>query len=211
MTALTMNTPRPKSPSAESPHAEQPPRLFASLRQLAITLLGMAHTRMALAGVELEEELQRLIGLLLSMLGLLVFGLVGVLMFTLMVVLAVDAAQRVVVLAFFAASYLGFGGWFWWRIQRVLATRPPFCRQHWLKWRKTARPCKRPWHPVRNAKLHRESQAMNDADANANAQRALRKQLLLMRAATERAEMVGAIDATRQKVTFSIAAFRAWP
>lgn len=43
---------------------------------------------------------------------------------------------------------------------------------------------------------------MNDADANANAQRALRKQLLLMRAATERAEMVGAIDATRQKVTF---------
>lgn len=43
---------------------------------------------------------------------------------------------------------------------------------------------------------------MNDADANANAQRALRKQLLLMRAATERAEMVGAIDATRQRVTF---------
>lgn len=126
MTALTMNTPQPKSPSAESPHAEPPPHLFASLRQLAITLLGMAHTRMALAGVELEEELQRLLGLLLSLLGLLVFGLVGVLMFTLMVVLAVDAAQRVAVLAFFAASYLGFGGWFWWRIQRALATRPPF-------------------------------------------------------------------------------------
>lgn len=43
---------------------------------------------------------------------------------------------------------------------------------------------------------------MNDADANATTQRALRKQLLLMRAATERAEMVGAIDAARQKVTF---------
>jgi len=43
---------------------------------------------------------------------------------------------------------------------------------------------------------------MNDANANATTQRALRKQLLLMRAATERAEMVGAIDATRQKVTF---------
>ncbi|UUZ77345.1 phage holin family protein [Polaromonas sp. P1(28)-13] len=121
-----MNTPRPKSQSADSFGADQPPRLFASLRQLLITVLGMAHTRMALAGVELEEELQRLIGLLLSMLGLLVFGLVGMLMFTLMVVLAVDAAQRVAVLAFFAASYLGFGGWFWWRIQRVLATRPPF-------------------------------------------------------------------------------------
>lgn len=121
-----MNTPRPKPQSADALDVDQPPRLFASLRQLLITMLRMAHTRMALAGVELEEELQRLIGLLLSMLGLLVFGLVGVLMFTLMVVLAVDAAQRVAVLAFFAASYLGFGGWFWWRIQRALATRPPF-------------------------------------------------------------------------------------
>jgi len=122
----TMNTPRPKPQSADSLGADQSPRLFASLRQLAITVLGMAHTRMALAGVELEEELQRLIGLLLGMLGLLVFGLVGVLMFTLMVVLAVDAAQRVAVLAIFAAGYLGLGGWFWWRIQRALATRPPF-------------------------------------------------------------------------------------
>lgn len=103
-----------------------PPRLFASLRQLGLTALAMAHTRVALAGVELEEELQRLIGLLLSLLGLLVFGLVGVLMVTLMVVLAVDPAQRVAVLAFFAAVYLLLAGWFWWRVQRTLATRPPF-------------------------------------------------------------------------------------
>src|SRR5256712_10225573 len=126
MTDAGMNTPRPKPQSADSLDRDQPPRLFASLRQLAITALGMAHTRMALASVELEEELQRLIGLLLSMLGLLVFGLMGVLMLTLLVVLAVDAAQRVAVLAIFAASYLGLGGWFWWRIQRALATRPPF-------------------------------------------------------------------------------------
>jgi uncharacterized membrane protein YqjE len=126
MTDAGMNTPRPEPQSADSLGEDQPPRLFASLRQLAITALGMAHTRMALASVELEEELQRLIGLLLSMLGLLVFGLMGVLMLTLLVVLAVDAAQRVAVLAIFAASYLGLGGWFWWRIQRALATRPPF-------------------------------------------------------------------------------------
>ncbi|MFI5447189.1 phage holin family protein [Polaromonas sp. UC242_47] len=103
-----------------------PARLFASLRQLAVTALGMAHTRLALAGVELEEELQRLTGLLLSMLGLLVFGLVGVLMITLLVVLAVDATQRVTALAIIAVSYLGLAAWFWWRIQRVLNTRPPF-------------------------------------------------------------------------------------
>ncbi len=39
---------------------------------------------------------------------------------------------------------------------------------------------------------------MNDATT----QRALRKQLLLMRAATERAEMVGAVGAARQAVVF---------
>ena len=124
-----MHTPRPESPRADPAHAadtDKPPRLFASLRQLLITLLGMAQTRLALAGVELEEELQRLIGLLLSLLGLLVFGLLGLLMVTLMVLLAVDAAQRVAALAIFAATYLGLGGWFWWRIQRALATRPPF-------------------------------------------------------------------------------------
>ncbi len=103
-----------------------PPRLLASLRQLALTALAMAHTRLALAGVELEEELQRLVGLLLGLLGLLVFGLLGVLMLTFTVVLAVDAGQRVVVMAGFAAVYLGLAGCFVWRVQRMLATRPPF-------------------------------------------------------------------------------------
>ncbi|MBA3593480.1 MAG: hypothetical protein H0W47_06735 [Polaromonas sp.] len=41
------------------------PRLLASLRQLALTALGIAHTRLALAGVELEEELQHLVDPLL--------------------------------------------------------------------------------------------------------------------------------------------------
>ncbi len=114
------------TPSHERQDGPQLPRLFASLRQLGLTALSMAHTRVALAGVELEEELQRLIGLLLSLLGLLVFGLVGVLTVTLTVVLAVDPAQRVAVLAFFAAAYLGLAGWFWWRVRHALATRPPF-------------------------------------------------------------------------------------
>lgn len=103
-----------------------PPRLLASLRQLALMALAMAHTRLALAGVELEEELQRLIGLLLSLLGLLVFGLMGVLMLSFTVVLAVDASQRVAVMAGFAVAYLGLAGGLVWRVRRMLAERPPF-------------------------------------------------------------------------------------
>lgn len=103
-----------------------PTRLLASVRQLALTALAMAQTRLALAGVEIEEELQRLVGLLLSLLGLLVFGLMGVLMLTLTLVLAADAGQRVAVLAGFAAVYLGLAGAFVWRIRRLLAARPPF-------------------------------------------------------------------------------------
>ncbi|MDP2035381.1 MAG: phage holin family protein [Polaromonas sp.] len=108
------------------PETGAPPRLLASLRQLALTALAMAHTRLALAGVELEEELQRLVGLLLSLLGLLVFGLMGLLVLTFTVVLAVDAGQRVVVMAGFAIVYLGLAGWLVWRVRRMLATRPPF-------------------------------------------------------------------------------------
>jgi uncharacterized membrane protein YqjE len=114
------------SPDPDSRSSGKPPRLFASMRQLGLTAMAMAHTRLALAGVEIEEELQRLIGLLLNLLGLLVFGLVGVLVLTLWVVLAVDGSQRVLVLAFFTVAYLALGGWFWWRIQRTLALRPPF-------------------------------------------------------------------------------------
>lgn len=113
-------------PDAGTPDAGSSPRLLASVRQLALTALAMAHTRLALAGVELEEELQRLVGLLLGLLGLLVFGLMGVLVVTFTVVLAVDASQRVLVLGGFAVLYLGLAGGFAWRVQRLLATRPPF-------------------------------------------------------------------------------------
>ena len=104
----------------------EPPRLLASVRQLALTVLAMAHTRLALAGAELEDELQRLIGLLLGLLGLLVFGLMGLLMLSFTVVLAVDPASRVAVIGGFALVYLALAGGFVWRIQRMLDTRPPF-------------------------------------------------------------------------------------
>jgi uncharacterized membrane protein YqjE len=111
---------------ADGPAADKPPRLLASLRQLALSGLAMAHTRLALAGIEIEEELQRLVSLLLGLLGLLVFGLVGLLVLTFTVVLAVDAGQRVAVLAGFSVLYLGLAMGFGWRVWRMVSSRPPF-------------------------------------------------------------------------------------
>lgn len=104
----------------------EPPRLLASLRQFGLTLLGMTHTRLALAGVEIEEMLLWLVGLILGALGLLVFGLAGLLSLLGLIVFLVDPAHRWMVLAVFAFVFLALGGWFWWRIQRALVMRPVF-------------------------------------------------------------------------------------
>lgn len=106
--------------------ASEPPRLVSSLRQLALTFFAMAQTRLALAGLEIEETLQWLTALVLRFLGLLVFAWVGILSVTLLVVLAADPAKRVLVLAGFVVLYLGLAGWFWLQIKRVLTSRPPF-------------------------------------------------------------------------------------
>lgn len=136
------------------PETGAPPRLLASLRQLALGALAMAHTRLALAGVELEEELQRLIGLLLGLLGLLVFGLMGVLMLTFTVVLAVDAGQRVAVMGGFAAVYLGLAGCCVWRVQRMLATRPPFLQATLAEMARDREALQAATHPVTDKDSH---------------------------------------------------------
>jgi len=38
----------------------------------------------------------------------------------------VDASSRVAVMGGFAVAYLGLAGWLVWRVQRMLAARPPF-------------------------------------------------------------------------------------
>lgn len=116
----------PGQTDSTSRETAEPPRLLASLRQLALTSLSMAQTRFALASVELEETLQWLIGLLLNAVGLLVFGLTALLTLTLLAVLAADPAQRLTVLAVLAAVYLAVGIGFCWRIRRAIATSKPF-------------------------------------------------------------------------------------
>ena len=108
------------------PDSAAPPHLLGSLRQLGFTLLAMAQTRLALAGVEIEETLQWFLSVVISAAGVIVFGLVGLMTFTGMLVLIAEPAQRAGLLALFALVYLGLAGWFGWRIRRALGLRPAF-------------------------------------------------------------------------------------
>ena len=120
---MTSGRPVSQDPRAS---ADDPPRLLASLRALLLTLLGMAQTRIALAGVELEENLQWLSRLFIGAVGLLVFGLVGLLTLTALLVIAVDAGQRLIVLALLAGFYLAAAAWFCRHVLQTLSSRPAF-------------------------------------------------------------------------------------
>lgn len=99
--------------------------LFASLRQLAATGIAIFQTRLALAGIELEEEIQRLLRVLLLALGLILFLALGLLVFTLMIVLAFRDEHRVLAMGALAFIYLAIAAGLWWRLRRQLAERPP--------------------------------------------------------------------------------------
>jgi uncharacterized membrane protein YqjE len=88
--------------------------LFDSLRALIATLVAMAHTRVELFGTEIEEELRRIVELLLGGLVVLALASLGLLFSGLVVIAAYWDTHRVaatvgvavgfIVLA--AASYL---------------------------------------------------------------------------------------------------------
>ena len=91
-------TPRPSRRGTSPPLVEDelPPKLLSSLRQLVSTAVGLAHTRLALAGVELEEEIQRLLGAAVLALIALVLVLLALIVGTFTIVAAVPPEYRVV-------------------------------------------------------------------------------------------------------------------
>lgn len=92
----------------------QSPGLFASLRNLAATLVELAQTRLELLSAELAEERLRLLQILLGSFVALFFSALGVVMLTLFVVIWFwDTPHRALVTVLFAVLYLGIGGVSW--------------------------------------------------------------------------------------------------
>ncbi len=98
--------------------------LFASLRNLAATLVATGHTRLELLGNEFALEKQRALRLLLLTQGLIFcLGLGMVLVIALIVLLMWD--QRIAVLAVLAALFLGLAGLLYAALRRALQRPEP--------------------------------------------------------------------------------------
>ncbi|MGA2550086.1 MAG: phage holin family protein [Burkholderiaceae bacterium] len=105
--------------------AEEHPPLLLSLRQAAATVIGMVHTRLSLAGIEIEEEVQRLLVLMVMALAALLFVALALLVFSLMIVLAVGEDNRILAMAILSGVYLAAGAAFAFYATRSLSRRPP--------------------------------------------------------------------------------------
>jgi uncharacterized membrane protein YqjE len=83
--------------------------LLASLQRLLTTFIEILQTRVDILSTELEEEVYRVLQLLVYVLMSLFFLGLGLVLVTLFVVLAFWETNRLYVLAGFAVSYLGIG------------------------------------------------------------------------------------------------------
>lgn len=104
---------------------ELPPKLIPSLRQLISTAVGLAHTRVALAGVELEEEIQRLLGAAVLALVAGVLVLLALIVGTFAIVFAAPPDYRVATMITITVIYLAIAVLLTMRLRSIFHLRPP--------------------------------------------------------------------------------------
>lgn len=102
-----------------------PPQLIPSLRSLVSTAGSLIHTRLALAGVELEEEVQRLIGAAALALVALILVSLALVVGTFTIVLAVAPEFRVATMAGITALYVVVAIVLLLRLKGIFTNRPP--------------------------------------------------------------------------------------
>lgn len=100
--------------------------LLDSLSALAVTLLAIAHTRLELLSTDLEEERAHLFSLLVWALGALFCLGIGVVLATILVVVAFWDTQRVLVLAVLTGVFLLAGTLAWAYVSHKIRTKPRF-------------------------------------------------------------------------------------
>lgn len=102
-----------------------PPKLVPSLRALVSTGASLLHTRLALAGIELEEEMQRFISAAVLGVVSLVFALLALIVGTFTIVAAVPEEHRVLGMVIITVVYLLIAVVAILRVKAIFTNRPP--------------------------------------------------------------------------------------
>ncbi len=111
--------------TAEPVHdAELPPKLIPSVRSLVSTAVALAHTRLALAGIELEEEMQRLITAAALGFASLILVLLALVVGTFTIVAAAPEEHRVATMLAITVVYLIIAIVLVLRLKAIFTNRP---------------------------------------------------------------------------------------
>jgi uncharacterized membrane protein YqjE len=100
------------------------PGLYLALKNTAATLLGMAQTRLELAGLELQLEKIRLLRQVALAFGIIISAAFGVLLLVALITL-LFWEQRIAVVAVFAAVFVALAMWFYVALKRSVTTAEP--------------------------------------------------------------------------------------
>ncbi len=105
---------------------ELPPKLIPTLKQFASTAASIVHTRLALAGLELEEEMHRLVSAAAMGVGALVLVSLALVVGTFTIIAAVPIEYRVVTMIAVTVVYLVIAVVLVLRVKALFTNRPPF-------------------------------------------------------------------------------------
>lgn len=100
------------------------PGLYLALKNTVATLLGMAQTRLELAGLELQLEKIRLLRQVALAFGIIISAAFGVLLLVALTTL-LFWDQRIVVVGVFTGLFMALAVWFYVALKRSVATAEP--------------------------------------------------------------------------------------
>ncbi len=96
---------------------DNPPSPFASAKRLWRTVLAIAHNRIELLLVELQEERQKAVEVLILTMGVAVLGLMALILGSFALVIAFWEEHRLAVLVILILVYLLAALGMWWRLR----------------------------------------------------------------------------------------------
>lgn len=114
------------APESSGSAASRQGGLFVSIKNLAGSLIGIAHTRIELFATEFEEERMRVEAMFVWSMVALICGGLGLLLVTLFVVAALWDTHRLLALGGAALLYLAAAGAAWRCVLGTIKTKPRF-------------------------------------------------------------------------------------